>query len=122
MAKSAYAGPGAPTRTPRSLEYDLFARITHRLKQAQSGLPESFADLARALHENLTLWTVLAADVADPDNMLPAALRARLYYLSEFTRSQTRKVLGGGPARMVDVLVEVNISVMRGLRGEGDQT
>jgi flagellar biosynthesis activator protein FlaF len=121
MARTAYAGPGSPTRTARGLEYDLFARITHRLKQAQAGLPGSFPALARALHENLALWTVLAADVAEPGNILPATLRARIYYLAEFTRSQTRRVLGGGSGRMVDVLIEVNTSVMRGLRGEGDR-
>ncbi len=121
MARTAYAGPGSPTRTERGLEYDLFARITHRLKQAAAGLPGSFPALARALHENQTLWTVLAADVAEPGNTLPATLRARLYYLAEFTRCQTRRVLNGEPGRMVDVLIEVNTSVMRGLRGEGER-
>ena len=34
LARAAYASPAAPTRTARSIEYDAFARVTHRLKTA----------------------------------------------------------------------------------------
>lgn len=117
LAKTAYAAPGQSTRTLRGTEYDLFARTTHGLKTAQAMGAEGFAALARAIYENRRLWTTLAVDVADPGNSLPADLRARLFYLAEFTNAHSRKVLSGKAS--ADVLIDINTSVMRGLRREG---
>lgn len=119
LAQTAYAAPTAPTRTGRGLEYDLFARITHRLKSAvESDGRRARGAMIRALYDNRRLWTVLATDVADPGNQLPADLRARLFYLNEFTQTHSRKVLAGDAS--ADVLIEINTAVMRGLRaGQG---
>ncbi|MBD3785496.1 MAG: flagellar biosynthesis regulator FlaF [Sphingomonadales bacterium] len=118
LAKTAYANPDQPTRTLRGIEYELFARVTHRLKSAALGGKENFAGLARAVYENRRLWTVIAADVSSSENALPAPLRARLFYLSEFTQAHSRRVLAGEVG--VDVLVDINTSIMRGLRQKGD--
>jgi flagellar protein FlaF len=55
--------------------------------------------------------------VAQPGNCLPAALRARLFYLYQFTAQHSRAVLDG--KANVEVLADINTAVMRGLRGEG---
>ena len=118
MAKTAYASNQAHIRTPRSTEYDAFARVTHDLKQAASRDGGDFSALARALHTNRQLWTMLAADVAEPGNALPSELRAQIFYLSEFTAGHSRKVLRGEES--AEVLVEINTAVMRGLRQKAD--
>ncbi len=118
LARTAYASPAAPTRTARSLEYDAFARVTHRLKSAIAVGHGGFTTLVHALHDNRSLWTTLAADVADADNGLPQALRAQIFYLSEFTRQHSGKVLTG--TAKADILVEINTALMRGLRHEED--
>jgi flagellar biosynthesis activator protein FlaF len=117
MAKTAYASAAAQTRTPRMIEYDALARITHRLKAESLNPGAPLARLAAALHDNQRLWTVLASDVAEPDNGLPRDLRARLFYLAEFTRRHTRDVLTGKATP--GILIEINTAVMRGLHGEG---
>ncbi|MCR9149161.1 MAG: flagellar biosynthesis regulator FlaF [Rhodobacteraceae bacterium] len=117
MAKTAYSNPGQPTRTPRTTEYEAFARITHRLKAAAALDKSGFSSLVRALHENRELWTILAADVAGSGNGLPPQLRAQIIYLYEFTMQHTSKVLAGD-ARP-DVLIDINTAVMRGLRQGG---
>lgn len=119
LARTAYAAPGAPARSERSTEYDLFARITRRLRDAASGAARATAPLVQALHDNLRLWTVLAADVADDGNGLPRDLRARLFYLAEFTRVHTRRVLEGDAG--AEVLVDINTAVMRGLAAREGQ-
>ncbi|PQO22871.1 flagellar biosynthesis regulator FlhF [Rhodobacteraceae bacterium WD3A24] len=117
-APAAYAAPDSPTRTPRNVEYDLFARTTHRLSKAAGASGRDFPALARALHANRRLWITLAADVASDGNRLPRQLRAQLFYLAEFVEAHSRKILAGeGDAQ---VLVEINTSVMRGLRAPGD--
>lgn len=116
MARAAYASPVAPTRTARDIEYDAFARVTHRLKAALEADKAGFAALAGALHDNRSLWTTLASDVAEATNGLPAALRSRIFYLAEFTRHHSGKVLLGEAG--AGILVEINTAIMRGLRCE----
>lgn len=115
MARSAYGRPDTEVRDLRGLEYDLFARSTAALRAAGAE-GAGFPALAEAVDRNLRLWSTLAADLAGPANGLPQELRARLFYLYEFTLFHSRAILerGGSPA----VLVDVNAAVMRGLRGE----
>ncbi len=116
MAKTAYANPDQPTRTPRDTEYELFAQITRRLKQAsQPGAPD-FPRLVRAVHDNRDLWAALAVDVSLPENALPRELRARLSYLAAFTRQHSQKILANKAS--ADVLIEINTAIMRGLHSE----
>ncbi len=113
----AYARQEAPTRSFRSIEYDLLAQVTRRLRSAWANRDTDFSGLARALADNQQLWSTLAADVALPGNNLPAALRARLFYLYEFTAHHSRLALDG--RANVEVLADINTAVMRGLRGDG---
>jgi flagellar protein FlaF len=118
LAQRAYAQTAAPTRTPRSAEYEVIARMTHRLKsaslEATTGVTPA---LAAALHDNRRMWITLAADVAGEGNGLPAELRARLFYLADFSRLHTSKVLAGKAS--VIPLLEINTAVLRGLRETG---
>lgn len=68
MARRAYALSNSSTRTERAIEYDLIARVTHRIKAAAEAGPTSYPILVAALHDNRQLWTALAIDVADGDN------------------------------------------------------
>lgn len=113
LAQKAYAQT-ATIRSPRTVEYEAFAKITHQLKTAAQQGKSGFAMLASALHENRKLWTLLATNVADPDNALPESLRAQLFYLAEFTHQHSAKVLTG--KERVRPLIDVNMAVLRGLR------
>jgi flagellar biosynthesis activator protein FlaF len=111
-------GQARSLKTPRDLEYEVFARITGRLKVAlaEAGHRTTPA-LAAALHENRQLWSVLAVDLAQPENGLAPDLRARLFYLAEVVLAVTDRVLSGSDE--TGLLVELNTTIMRGLRGEG---
>lgn len=119
QARAAYGRPEPALRSTRQIEYDLFARITRRLTEANQRRDTDFPGFARALHENQRFWTALAADVAMPGNALPAQLRARLFYLYEFTARHSRKALA--EAADIAVLIDINTAIMRGLRGEGER-
>jgi flagellar protein FlaF len=118
QAQNAYRTQATALKTTRSVEYDTFARITHRLKRAASGGKTTIKELIAAVHDNRRLWTTLAADVAGEGNALPQDLRARILYLSEFTRSYSTRVLNGASP---DPLIDVNTAVMRGLRAGGSK-
>jgi flagellar biosynthesis activator protein FlaF len=112
-----YAQREAPTRSLRSVEYDLLAQVTQRLRSAWTNRATDFPGLVRALADNTQLWSTLASDVALPGNSLPAVLRARLFYLYEFTVQHSRQVMDDKAS--VEVLADINMAVMRGLRGDG---
>ncbi len=116
MSHSGYGATNAHIRTPRSIEYDVLARVTARIKAAcAEDVP--FARLAEALTENNEIWVTLAGDVAEANNGLPAELRAQLFYLFEFTFQHTQKVLRG--EAKAEVLIDINTAVLRGLAGQG---
>lgn len=115
-ARAAYARPEAPGRSPRALEYELLARATKALSTARAD-GASHAQVLAALNENQRLWSTLAADVAEPENGLPQQLRAQLFYLYEFTALHSRAVRDKKAS--VEVLIDINTAVMRGLRGQG---
>lgn len=119
FARTAYGRPETPIRSARQIEYDLFARITQRLAQAYQNRESDFPAFTKALHDNVHLWRVLATDVASSDNGLPQQLRARLFYLYQFTDQHSRKVTKNEAS--AEVLIDINKAIMRGLRGEGDQ-
>ena len=98
---------------PREVEYQLFARVTGKLNRGYRK-DLDFTDLVEALHENLTLWRTLALEVIDDNNDLPDQLRAQIFYLFEFTRAHTPKVMR--KEADVSALVDINMSIMRGLR------
>ena len=114
QAQQAYSSSAqSPLRTNRSAEYQAFSEIIRRLSRAAKMGGATFSELAAAIHDNRSLWTILASDVASADNALPEQLRAQIFYLAEFTDIHSRKVLRGEAD--VSVLIEINTAVMRGL-------
>lgn len=113
LAQKAYAQSTKSVGSPRAIEYQVFARVTRDLRIAADA--ESFPKLAEALHANVQLWTIIAADVSGEKNGLPKELRASLFNLCEFTRQHSKKVLRREAS--VDALIEVNTAIMKGLRG-----
>ncbi len=114
LARAAYANATAITPSMRDTEYRAFAEVTRRLADTDTETPQAFPRLAEAVQLNQRLWTMLATDVADAGNTLPDALRAQIFYLAEFTRHHSNKVLREKASP--EVLVEVNTAMMRGLR------
>jgi flagellar protein FlaF len=114
QARRAYAPNQTPTKTARSAEYDVIARISYRMKRAIQ--QDDFPALLEALHENNKLWMALALDVANPENLLPDELRARIVYLAEFTRQHSHKVMR--KAESAVPLLEINAAILKGLKQE----
>lgn len=103
---------------PRDVEYLLFSKVTGRLNRARR-VGTDFPELVNALVENDALWRTIAIDVIGNGNTLPAALRAQLFYLYEFTRTHTPKVIRGEADAAV--LIDINTAIMRGLRATGSE-
>lgn len=118
QAQRAYAPTQAPTKTARSVEYDVIARISYRLKRAIQD--DDYPRLVAALHENNQLWTALAIDAGNPENLLPKDLRARIVYLADFSRQHAHKVMRKQDTAVP--LLEINAAILKGLKGEATVT
>lgn len=114
QARSAYASTAAPIRTDRGTEFDVFSRVTRELRAAWDRRGEDYPSFVAAIERNRRLWVILATEVADAGNGLPRELRARLFYLAEFTAEHSRGVLRG--TEDIGPLIDINVAVMRGLR------
>ncbi len=112
LARQAYAPGQAPLRSARSAELSVFAEVTARLNAA---LVAGFPALVAAIHDNRRLWTRIAADVSDDGNGLDPDLRARIFWLAEFTDHHSRRVLAGEAG--AEPLIEINTAMIRGLGG-----
>lgn len=112
-ASDGYGLSAVSVRSDQTTEYDVIARITRRLTQSNAQRDTDFCGFVAALHDNRRLWTRLAADVMQDDNLLPAELKARIIWLSEFVDVQSRRVLRGDET--ADILLEVNGAVLAGL-------
>lgn len=101
-------------RSARDTEYDVFSRVTRLLREASRD--GRGRDTIFAVYKNNELWTILATDLSDPANALPREVKAGLISLAIFSLRHGKTVLAGDAT--IDALIEVNIAVMKGLRGE----
>ena len=121
FASNAYQAHARTLKTPRDIEYAILSRVTAGLQSARDETgPTAFPALAAAVVENNRLWTAFAVDLVHPENRFPQQLRAQLIYLAEFVAQHSDKVLNG--TAEADILIDVNLSVMRGLSGKVDVT
>lgn len=114
-AAQRYSSLSEHTRNAKDLEYDVILEVTRELSKFSGNLEVGFPALVRALNKNERLWIEIGTQVADPENRLPDALRARLFYIAEFVSHQTDLALGGNVG--VESLIEMNVAVLRGLKG-----
>ncbi|MBT8472564.1 MAG: flagellar biosynthesis regulator FlaF [Marinicaulis sp.] len=114
LALKSYDNSNKSTGTDRATEYRALANVTRDLANADPSMLDYSSKLATALHRNMKLWTVLATDVADNENLLAPQIRSKLFYLAEFVRLHTSKI----HAREADpqILIDINKNLMRGLR------
>lgn len=117
MAKSAYHQSARSTASPRSVERQLLSRLTSALIVSEKNRGADHTGFIRALSKNLEFWTVIAADVASEGNKLPQELRAQLFYLFEFTRHHTKKMIANDDGNLsVSPLVDINQNIIAGLQ------
>lgn len=113
-AREGYGQSSTPIKSARAAEYDTIARISHRLREAALKKDHDFPGFVAALSDNSRLWNTLALDVAQDENGLPKDLRARIFWLAEFTTHETRRILQ--EEAEVGILIEINAAILQGLQ------
>ncbi len=115
LARRAYEMSAKSTGTPRSVEYNLFLRLTSALATAEENRTNNHSSYIDALSRNLELWTTIGADVSSHENALPIPLRGQIFYLFEFTQHHTKRLISGDTSLSAEPLIEINRNIMTGL-------
>lgn len=113
MSIQAYQRNATQAENPRDLEYRAFAHVTRKLMLAKEQGRSDIVGLVTAISENRRLWSVLAADCAEPGNALPHGLRAQIISLALWVGRHGRAALQDLAA--LDDLIDVNRQMMDGL-------
>lgn len=111
---SAYQRIQKLTLPPSQAEATAFSKAASLLAKA-SGNPVDYSSYQAALHFNQLLWTLLQADLSTPANALPVEVKKDLLSLSLFVDRQTALALARPEAALLDVLIEINRNLARGL-------
>jgi len=114
MTLRAYQTTQRAAETPREIEYRLFGQVTGALIDAHKSQADS-GTLVDAIDWNRRLWRALAADCGSDTNQLSREVRAKIVSLSLFINKYSKQVMRNGAS--VEPLIEINRSIMEGLRG-----
>lgn len=84
-----------------------------RMKSGQASAdPET---LLAAVRLNWRLWTILQAELLDPECPVPAGIRNNVLSLARFVDKRTVDVLAAPQADKVDILISINRELAGGL-------
>jgi flagellar protein FlaF len=113
MSVQAYKQASVRAENPRDIEYRLFGEVTRALMVAAKTSADDLATRIDALDWNRRMWSALAVDCGQPENALPAALRAQIISLSMWVSRYSSEVMRG--EQEFDALIDVNRIMMQGL-------
>ena len=116
MSLQAYQRAAEQAEGPKQTEYRLFGLVTRALMDAAAKDASDLSGRMKALHWNRRLWTTLATDCANPENRLPAPLRANIISLSIWVDKHTSQVMQKQAA--IQPLIDINRIIMQGLSGQ----
>lgn len=118
MAKeqiNAYQQMQKSSLTPREVEAMAFTKAAVMLEDAKQKV-KNIEGYAQALRFNHLLWTIVQADITEPENQLPADIKANILSLSIFVDKQTMKAMRSSEPADLDVLININRNLAAGLR------
>jgi flagellar biosynthesis activator protein FlaF len=116
----AYRNVEKATLSQRDLEASVLSKAAIRLQSIKDNWPgdQNDALLEDALNYNQKIWSFFQAELTMEDNPLPDEIKRNLLALSLFVDRRTFEVLAYPAPEKLDVLINININVSAGLRGE----
>ena len=107
-----YAAPPSPGN-PRATEAWALTRLALRLRDSKSGADAG--EMLEAVRVNWRLWTILQAELLDPQCQLPDELRSNVLSLAQFIDKHTVDIIAEPKPEKLDVLIAINRELAGGL-------
>jgi len=100
------------------LESRAFICAASALNRIKEHWEEEKKNLPDALEKNKLLWTVIASAMKEDDCPQPMAVRHNILQLSAFVFKRILDLLGEPRPEGLDVLININMNIARGLNGK----
>jgi flagellar protein FlaF len=115
---NAYEKVRKQTVSGREIEASVLEKGAIRLRRCQENWKGAKfdRDLDEALRFNQRVWDIFNSDWQSPQNSLPKEIRQDLLSLSVFVRKKTLDIMAYPEARKLDVLIQINENLAKGLR------
>ena len=101
--------------SPREVEAMAFTKAAVLLEEVKQKT-DNIEEYSKALRFNHLLWTIIQADLTEPENELPNEIKADIMSLSIFVDKQTTKAMRSSNAADLDVLININRNLAAGPR------
>ena len=104
------------TGSPQSLEGYALVEMARRMAALQAG-PFDRDEFLHAVRTNWRIWTIIQANLIDPECDVPAPIRENLLSLSNFIDKRSAELLGKQDPAALTVLININRQIGAGLMG-----
>jgi len=99
------------------LESRALIRTAAALNAVKENWDQRRGELDEALEKNRKLWAIFAAAMHEEDCPLPPELKANILNLSMFVFQRTLDIQENPEPRKLDVLININMNIAKGLVG-----
>lgn len=108
------------TLSPRDLEASVLTKAAMKLKSLRDNWArdDNGEILEDALNFNQRVWTFFQVELSLDTNPLPEEIKRNLLSLSLFVDRRTFDALAYPAPEKLDVLININLNIAAGLRGE----
>lgn len=117
---SAQARTAMEAAPANQIEGYALIEMARRLTLAQEN-PDDKEAILFAVRTNWRLWTILQAELVDPNCGVPVEIRENLLSLSNFIDRRSAELIGNPKAEALGVLINVNRQIGAGLLGNAGE-
>jgi len=114
---SPYSNVPQATADPRQVEGWALAEMARRMNAAQVE-PVNVAQLLQTVRTNWRLWTIIQANLLEPDCPVPLDIRGNVLSLSAFVDRHTVGIIADPQPGKLDVLIQINREIAAGLMAQ----
>lgn len=99
---------------PRQIESWALTETALRMRAAQTG-PDGPTAILQATRLNWRLWTMIQANLVQPDSPIPDETRLNLLSLSNFVDRRSAEIIAEPAPDKLDILIRINQQIAGGL-------
>ncbi|MBQ9731584.1 MAG: flagellar biosynthesis regulator FlaF [Alphaproteobacteria bacterium] len=103
------------------LESRALIRTAAGLNQVKEHWEEKKDELGDVLEKNRKLWAILASAMKEDDCPQPPEIRRNILSLAVFIFQRTVDIIAHPDPKKLDVLININMNLAKGLSGDGEE-
>ena len=103
------------------LESRALIRTAAGLNQVKEHWDEKKDELGDVLEKNRKLWAILASAMKEDDCPQPPEIRRNILSLTVFIFQRTVDIIAHPDPKKLDVLININMNLAKGLSGDGEE-